>query len=73
MKHHFCNISVIIILSIIPFVSNYSQWQKSYIDNNLPGANQISFADINLDGKLDIVISAENTNQVVCYENKLWS
>jgi hypothetical protein len=46
-------------------------WSKHMIDDNLLGARTVEVADIDIDGKLDVLAAGRTSNEVVWYRNNL--
>jgi hypothetical protein len=54
----------------IPDDASWSSWQESWIDENGMACEDLKLADLDGDGKLDIIASGRNTNNLKIYWNK---
>ena len=53
-----------------PLDDSGSQWRTSLVDDNTMACEDLRVADMNGDGKLDIVASGRATKNLVLYINK---
>ncbi len=64
----------VLLLSSVGFSQNRQlSFKEQIIDPNVGVGYAITVADINHDGKTDIVVATENPDQVVWYENPSWT
>jgi hypothetical protein len=63
---------VLILFSVAPAQEERPGFKEQVIDPNAGVGYAITVADINHDGKTDIVVVTENPDQVVWYENPSW-
>lgn len=54
---------------VIWYENDHPTWNKHVVDNQLPGATQPYVADVNADGKMDIIATGFTGDDVVWYEN----
>lgn len=64
--------AVITSFAVVLFQGGPLRFKEQILDSNVGVSYAVTVADINLDGKADIIVVTENPDQVVWYENPSW-
>src|SRR4051794_26258138 len=59
-------------LAIVMFAAPMPQWQTSTVTSGLKMGYQLVVADLNRDGKADIIVIDERGTELAWYENPSW-
>jgi Aldos-2-ulose dehydratase, beta-propeller domain/FG-GAP-like repeat len=72
---HLLLVFCVVILSFVAGISQEraSSFKEQIIDPNVGVGYAVTLADINHDGRTDIIVVTENPDQVVWYENPSWT
>lgn len=69
---HLLLVCVMVLSSVSLSPDRWPNFKEQIIDPNVGVGYAVTVADINHDGKLDIIVVTENPDQVVWYENPSW-
>src|SRR5689334_14771592 len=72
VKHRLLFICVVVLSTVALSQERRFSFKEQIVDPNVGVGYAVTVADINRDGKADIVVVTENPDQVVWYENPSW-